>query len=171
MNEASAFWTAIQVQRNSFRVAERALVRQGFDVFAPQVERLVRRFGRDRTDRRLLFPGYIFATVDEERTAWRSILGTPGVSRIIRNGSRGPARLPIEFVNGLRTRCNPSGLLLPPREVGVGDRLRVTKGPFADLIATVERIDEMRRVRVLLQILGGEREVQISLDDTQTANA
>jgi transcriptional antiterminator RfaH len=32
----------------------------------------------------------------------------------------------------------------------------VTAGPFADLIGTLERLDDNDRVRVLLDILGGK---------------
>ena len=34
--------------------------------------------------------------------------------------------------------------------------MRVTAGPFAELIGTLERLDDQGRVRVLLDILGGK---------------
>jgi transcription antitermination factor NusG len=36
-----------------------------------------------------------------------------------------------------------------------GQSLRVTAGPFADLVGQLEWLDDKRRVRVLLELMGG----------------
>ncbi|MGA7458148.1 MAG: KOW motif-containing protein, partial [Methyloceanibacter sp.] len=44
----------------------------------------------------------------------------------------------------------------------IGDSIRVTAGPFAELLGTLERLDDHQRVRVLLDILGGKIPVLLS---------
>jgi transcription antitermination factor NusG len=44
---------------------------------------------------------------------------------------------------------------LTPRDAGLsgGQRARIQCGPFADFVGTLERLDEMGRVRVLLDMM------------------
>ncbi len=51
-----------------------------------------------------------------------------------------------------------------------GQSIKVTAGPFADLVGTLERLDEQERVRVLLDILGGKTPVAASLVVTLVAS-
>jgi transcription antitermination factor NusG len=43
--------------------------------------------------------------------------------------------------------------------------VRLTSGPFSEFVVKVERIDERKRIWILLDILGGSREVQVRLED------
>jgi len=42
-----------------------------------------------------------------------------------------------------------------------GGAVKVTAGPFADLVGQLERLDDNGRVRVLLEILGGKVRVAL----------
>ena len=50
-----------------------------------------------------------------------------------------------------------------------GRLVRLVKGPFADQVATIEQLDDRGRVRVLLDILGGETSVRVSTGDLAPA--
>lgn len=162
-------WITVQLKRNAFRPAEAALLRQDMAVFCPKVRKVVRRFGKAVPEAAPLFPGYLFVAVDLARPKWRAVANTYGVSRIVTRGAGEPAPVPDTLIDGLIARCDASGFLLPPRTVSPGDRVRLAAGAFADLVATVERIDERRRVWVLLEILGGLREVQVDLSEVRAA--
>lgn len=166
-----AYWCAVQLKRNAFRQAEASLLRQELDVFCPKTCRTVRRYGKLVQEQAPLFPGYLFVSIDPSRPVWRSIASTPGVSRIITKRAGEPATVPPSLIEGLQSRCDAAGLLLPPDSFNAGDRVRIASGAFADLVATVERIDEQRRVWVLLDILGGSREVQVDPKELQSADA
>ena len=56
------------------------------------------------------------------------------------------------------------GLLQFGQELRVGDRVRVTAGPFAEIFAICARLDDSDRVRVLLDIMGGQVPVSIDRD-------
>jgi transcriptional antiterminator RfaH len=45
-----------------------------------------------------------------------------------------------------------------------GQAVKVTAGPFADLVGQLERLDDNGRVRVLLEILGGKVRVALPQD-------
>ena len=159
----------MQIKRNAFRQAEGALFRQDFLVFCPKVRKSVRRFGRMVQEIAPLFPGYLFVGLDLERPKWRAVTNTPGVSRIVSRGAGEPAPLPETLMAGLIARCDIEGFLLPPRTLSPGDQVRLASGAFADFVATVERVDDKRRVWVLLEILGGLREVRVDLSQVQVA--
>lgn len=169
LNFPEQTWIAVQTKPNAFRQAEGALKRQDIPVFSPKVRKTVRRFGRIVPEVAPLFPGYLFVAVDLARPQWRAVKSTTGVSRIITRGVGEPAPLPECLMDGLIGRCDAEGFLLPPRTVSPGDQVRLASGAFADLVAKVERIDERRRVWVLLEILGGLREVRVDISQLRVA--
>jgi len=158
---SSLFWCAVVVKRAAARMAEARLGVQGFPVFAPKTTQLRRSFGRITKEQRLLFPGYIFAAVDLENPKWRAIFHTPGVSRIIMGSANAPAFVPPSFMEDLMARCDESGNLVPADPFKSGDRVCVTSGPFAGIVTTIEKVDEEKRVWILLDILGGGRAVTV----------
>lgn len=61
-------------------------------------------------------------------------------------------------------RCDQEGKLLPPKLLKPGDEVTMTKGPFADVIATIESVTPDRRVWVLMDIMGGQTRVAVQAD-------
>jgi transcriptional antiterminator RfaH len=53
---------------------------------------------------------------------------------------------------------------VPPKLLKPGDQVRLTSGPFADFLGTIEAIAPDRRVWVLLEIMGGQTRVAVSDD-------
>ena len=157
-------WFAVQTKPNAINIARRNLTRQGFINFAPTSE--VTRRHRDgfRTQQAPLFPGYIFVATDEHALRWRAINSTYGVSRIV-SFSGTPAPLPRGFVAGLRARCDADDRILPEPEPSAftpGEDVRITVGPFANLIGEILKLSSDRRVILLLDLLGGKIRVTVS---------
>ena len=164
-------WFAIQLKPNSFRIAERSLLRQDFRVFCPKTKKTVVKFGKPRVQIASLFSGYLFVRIDETRPSWRAISNTYGVSRIIADAQGVPSCLPSAFIKQLLLRCDEEGFILPPPTVSPGDQVRLAKGPFTEFVAKVERIDDRKRIWILLDILGGSREVEVKIEDLIKDNA
>jgi transcriptional antiterminator RfaH len=76
-------------------------------------------------------------------------------------GERFSVATPFGVVEGLGAACTADGHLHPGSVLGVGDRVRVLTGPFADLVGELARIDGVARVTVLLRLLGGEVPVSV----------
>ena len=135
--------------------AEANLVRQGFRVWLPVMERSRRHARRIETMRSALFPGYLFVELDIERAAWRAINGTFGVRRRLADGPH-PQALPEDFVAALRGAVGAGGLsTAAPADLRPGDAVRITAGPFTECAAVVLRLAPGERVEVLLEVLGG----------------
>ena len=158
-------WFAVQLKPNSFRIAERSLLRQDFQVFCPKTRKTVAKFGKTRVQVNALFSGYLFVKYDATRPSWRAISNTYGVSRIVADSHGVPSYLPKSFMDNLLLRCDAEGFILPPPSVQPGDHVRLASGPFSEFVAKVERIDDRKRIWILLDILGGSREVQVRLED------
>ncbi|MGP3699819.1 transcription termination/antitermination protein NusG [Rhodobacter sp. NSM] len=161
-------WYLVQTKPNAFRIAERNLLRQEFSIFSP-TQTQTRKYGtRFRHTVQQLFPGYLFVRFNPEFPQWRAINSTYGVSRLVTFGNV-PSPVPHALIAGLQQRCGSDGSLLPPDRLSAGDRIRIVAGPFADYVATVEQIDQDRRVWILLDILGGKTRTQIPVEQLQKA--
>ena len=108
-----------------------------------------------------LFPGYIFVSIESEKTPWRKINSTRGVVRIICQDGK-PNKVPLEIVFGLMNRCDNSGKLFPPTSLEYGDQVTVTSGALTNFVATVETIESNQRIWVLLEIMGQLTKVQVA---------
>ena len=161
-------WYLVQTKPNAFRIAERNLARQDIDVFCPTLAATQRHGTRYRSVIRQLFPGYLFVRFNGPSPQWHRVNSTYGVSRLITFADR-PGVVPQHLVDGLKQRCDDTGLLAPPVALAPGDRVRVVSGPFADFVATVERLDPDQRVWLLLDSLGGAMKLQIHQTALQNA--
>ncbi len=68
---------------------------------------------------------------------------------------------------GLRARCDATGLLLPPADLNVGDRVRVLAGPFADLITTIETLPDPQRIGMLIDLMGRKVKASVPRDQIE----
>lgn len=162
---AEPAWFAVQLKPNSFRIAERSLLRQNFVFCCPKIKKMTVKFGKPRVQISALFSGYMFIQVDKPNFNWRSISSTYGVSRVITNSLGAPSYLPSAFIKGLLKRCDAEGYILPPEILSEGDSVRFAQGALSQFIAKVERVDENKRIWLLLDILGGAREVEAKIED------
>ena len=93
--------------------------------------------------------------VDRTRDRWRSINGTLGVDRLLMYGGE-PQAVPVGVVEKLLAAADSQGNVRFDFHLKEGQAVKVTAGPFAELIGQLERLDDNGRVRVLLEILGGK---------------
>lgn len=163
-------WFVVQLKPNSAKRAERNLSRQGFRVFAPFEEATVRSGRHFKLVARPLFPGYFFVSFDPVRSPWRSINGTYGVARLISFSTVAPTLVPAALIRGLLAHCDSTGKYLSHDLPHGGDRVRIVAGPFAEFIATVDKIEPQRRVWVLLDILGASARIAVNANDLRLAS-
>jgi transcription elongation factor/antiterminator RfaH len=135
--------------------AEQQLANQGFRVFVPRYWKNRRHARKVETISAALFPRYIFVVLDRTRDRWRSINGTLGVDRLLMYGGE-PQPVPHGVVENLIAASDVEGTIRFDSRLKEGQTIKVTAGPFADLVGQLERFDDHGRVRVLLEILGGK---------------
>lgn len=153
-------WFLAQVRPNCDKMAERNLQRQRFQTFLPMHEETKRRAGRFISTLRPLFTGYMFVAFNTAKGGWRKINNTYGVTRLVSFGEE-PQPVPLDLISRLILRCDGGGRLLPPRILNPGDAVRISGGPFADFVATVENISPDQRVWVLLDLMGRTTRVAV----------
>lgn len=139
--------------------AEQQLRNQGFQTFLPKQVKTIRHARKLNTIVTGYFPSYLFVELDLGRHRWRCINGTFSVAHIIMFGDH-PAAVPRGIVEALIEASDDRGVLDRGSSFQVGQRVRLVAGPFADQLATIDRLDGCGRVKVLLDIVGGWVPVQ-----------
>lgn len=160
-------WYLVHTRPNCERKAELNLRAQGFETFLPQVDKTIRHARRFTSVRRPLFARYLFVRLDIGRDRWLSVNGTFGVSCLFTQEGR-PVAVPVGIVETLLAHSD-AGLTRLDRSLAEGQRVRILSGPMVDFTATVLRLDERRRVDVLLEIMGAA--VSVSVDRRALAPA
>lgn len=151
----SLSWYVAETQPRKEALAAFHLGRQDFDFFLPRYRKTRRHARKFDTVLAPLFPGYIFVRFDRTQTHWRSINGTFGVRRLICGEGGALQSLPTRVVEALQSRCSGDIFETAIDTIKPGEQVRIIHGPFTDLIAKVQSLDDRGRVALLLDVLGG----------------
>jgi transcriptional antiterminator NusG len=135
-----------------------------FDVVVPTEEEIEVKEGKRRTVERRVFPGYILVQMVMDEDSWYVVRNTPGVTGFVGMGND-PTPLRPEEVQAIMKRMEAEA----PRvkvTYKIGQKVRITDGPFADFMGTVSDIDmDKSKVRVFVSFFG--RETPVELDFLQ----
>lgn len=134
------------------------------EVVVPTEDEIEVRDGKRRTVERRVFPGYVMVHMKMSEDSWHVVRNTPGVTRFVGMGNR-PQPLSPQEVNQILRRMEAEA---PKIKVNfrVGQKVRITDGPFADFMGLVDKIDtERAKVTVLVSFFG--RETPVELDFLQ----
>ena len=158
-------WYALYTKPKKEHQVDVTLRGQGIETYLPTVQRKVRR--RDRPDRVVYFPCYMFARIDLTVVPRSTIDWMPGIRRIVGTGDQ-PAIVNDEIVEMVRQRLEAT------EEVGYGnlkhgDRVRIISGPLRDLEAVFDKpMSSADRVRILLDVVGRMTPVEIDYSDLKS---
>jgi transcriptional antiterminator RfaH len=157
-------WFCLKTQPKHEKLAAQFLRRQAdLEVFCPML-----RFQRvtvtgKKWFEEALFPGYIFARFPY-RTHFRLVASSMGVTKIVAFGGQ-PAVVANDIIEELRQFARDNEVVQIEPEVVPGDDITVLDGPFKGLRAVVTRVMPAKdRVAVLLDLLGTQREVEVTLN-------
>ena len=157
-------WFVAQYKKNSYLVAKKNLENQGLETFLPLVELTRRNNTKFFSKLRPLFPGYIFIAFDLHSFNWEKINNTIGLNRIIATNT-GPKCVPSDFINNLRSRCDLNDRLKKEEELMIGTEVEILRGPFANMIGTIESLEPQKRVSLLFEIMGRKTKTVVSTRD------
>ena len=107
-----------------------------------------------------IFPGYIFVCFDPRLITWTKINSTYGVSKILGFNNK-PSEIPSNLIKDLKIRYEINSNPARNETLKQGDSIKFFAGPFADVIAKVESVDENNRIWVLLEAMGGYRKLKL----------
>jgi transcription elongation factor/antiterminator RfaH len=160
-------WYVLRAHHWQESRAESNLNNGGLETFLPWVRTTSRRRHRDREP---LFPQYLFARFDAEKS-FHDVIFTRGVQSIVRIGGD-LATVADGVIEFFRSRVDDAGLIPLGRKLEPGARVRIHSGPFAELAGVVERnLPGSQRVLVLLQSVGPAVRVEVPADHVALQNA
>jgi len=151
-------WYALYTKPHSEYQVDGLLREAGAETYLPAVQRRLKR--RDRPNRVVYFPCYLFARLDLEVTPLSSITWMPGMRCIICAGEE-PVMVADDLIELIRQQLQGT------EHTGYGnlrqgDAVRITSGPLRDLEAVFEQpLKAAQRVRILLDVMGRMTEVEI----------
>lgn len=159
----SRLWHVVICKPRQESVAAENLLRQGFDVYFPQLQTQQRRQGSWVESIQPLFPRYLFVHVDAALQSTAPIRSTRGALGLVRFGAE-PAVVPAAVIAAIRSReAAVSGLHADPaRNFHGGDRICIQEGPLAGLDGIFASDDGDARVVILLELLGKTNRVKVS---------
>ena len=106
---------------------------------------------------RPLFSGYMFVSFELDTAPWGKINSTVGVKRLVSFNEA----LPTDLITRLMARCDTHGKVLPADQFAPGDEVQVISGPFADYIATIEKIDADNCIWLLMEFMGQKTQMAV----------
>src|SRR5215471_14517515 len=152
------YWCCAQVEQSRDRLAWHCLTLAGYKIYQPLLREPRRSHGRKIIATPPLFPGYLFVWVVQ---GWWDARWSAGVRRLVMDGEQ-PARVPDAVIAEIKSR-ERNGFVELPKLHGLkpGMRVRVISGPLGEQIGMLAALRPHERVLVLLQLLGGERPVEL----------
>jgi transcriptional antiterminator RfaH len=163
-------WFVVRTHPNSEFKALANILRQGYGAYLPRYRKRRRHARKTDVVQSPLFPGYLFVEMDPERARWRALNSTLGVSELIcQNGM--PAVVPDDVIGTIRAHEDVEGYVLLGYQTNLkpGDAARIDRGAMADRIGIFDCLSDRDRVFVLLDLLGRQVRVELSLADLSPA--
>jgi transcription antitermination factor NusG len=74
-------------------------------------------------------------------------------------------------VEALIEACDSEQVIHWQHELNAGQEIRVINGPFAELLGQLESMTESGRLRVLLNIMGGQTPVVLPIEQVAAADS
>ncbi len=170
-----AKWYVIHIQTSYEQRVKNALVQRIkslgvedkiFDVVIPTREVVVVKKGKKTKATEKVFPGYILVKMILDDDSWLVVRTTEGVTGFVGAGLK-PTPISDREVEAIMKFVEQEQPKFKAK-FSVGEAVKITEGPFADFLGTIEAIDEERgKVKVLVSIF--DRETPVELDFLQVA--
>ncbi|QQS44635.1 transcription termination/antitermination factor NusG [Candidatus Roizmanbacteria bacterium] len=135
-----------------------------FEIIVPTREVVVIKKGKKTKQKEKVFPGYIFVRMDLNDQSWLVVRTTEGVTGFIGAGTK-PTPISDKEVSAIMRFVEQEQPKFKAK-FSIGEAVKITEGPFADFLGSVEEIDEEKgKIRVLVSIF--DRETPVELDFLQ----
>lgn len=137
-----------------------------FDVVIPTREIVVVKKGKKTKATEKVFPGYVLVRMILDDDSWLVVRTTEGVTGFVGAGLK-PTAISEKEVEAIMRFVQQEQPKFKTK-FSTGEAVKITEGPFADFLGTIEAVDEERgKVKVLVSIF--DRETPVELDFLQVA--
>jgi len=143
------------------KIANLKLQSKIFRIIIPVEKEIKYKAGKKKEINKRLFPGYIFIEMILDNETWSFIRSIQGVTGFV-----GPQEKPTPLTEAELEKIRPfieGRVIIKKNELNIGNKVRITNGPFKDTQGVVEKIiPEKNKVVVSIIIFG--REIPTELD-------
>lgn len=135
-----------------------------FEIIVPMRDIVTINKGKKRQKKEKVFPGYILVRMILDNDSWIVVRTTQGITGFVGAGTK-PTAISDKEVQAIMKFVRQEQPKFKAK-FSVGEAVKVTDGPFADMVGTISQIDEDKgKVTVLVLIFG--RETPVELDFLQ----
>jgi transcription antitermination factor NusG len=176
-------WHVVHTLARLERLAYAHLRRAGYEIYTPQTRetRKPKRSALSHNQRkhinlmetqviRPLFPRYSFVRFNSERDPWHDIFKMAGIHGMFCNGGL-PVPVRDGLIDGLKA-SEVNGAIPAQKPVvellyRIGERVRVSDGPFKYFTAQIARIGDDDRITLLVHLLGKEMPFEFTAEQIE----
>ena len=145
-------WYLIRTKPNAHLTASSNLMNQKFEVFLPLMLKTTKQAGKFVNKKVPFFPSYLFIGSKTDQMSWNSINSTRGVACAVTLDGKYRA-ISNSIIEQLREKFDKEGVLQRSDQVKIGDLVKINRGPFANFICEVQKINDRQRICVLIEML------------------
>ena len=158
-------WRVLWTHSNCEQLVYDQLAAKGFDLFLPTVQAWSRRGGVRRLARTPMFGGYLFLRHAMDKASYLEVYKARGLVRILGERWDRLAVVPDSEIEAIQTLIHSGHAILPYPYLQQGQRVRIRRGPMADVEGILVRVNPRKGLLVVsVNLL--QRSVAVHLDCT-----
>lgn len=141
-----------------------------FRVIVPEQKEIEFKDGVKKEKIKKMFPGYVIVEMVMSDEAWYIVRNTQGVTGFIGSSGKGAKPIPLnpQEVDKILGNMGMSRIDLS-KDLVEGKKVKITDGPFKDMIGKIETIDlKQQRLTLLLDLFGQETSVEAELSQIES---
>ena len=142
-------WYLLKTKPNQEAIALRNLHNQDYDTYCPNA------FINNK--KVILFPGYIFINLDNNKQNWLPIRSTKGVLNFVRFGLNF-AKVPSNIIQIIKkNEQNTLNKIINIDDFKPGDKVQITEGIFKNCSAIFKSFKSSDRIILFINLLGKQQ--------------
>ena len=140
-----------------------------FRVIVPEQTIVEYKDGVKKEKVKKMFPGYVLVEMIMSDEVWFIVRNTQGVTGFIGSSGKGAKPIPLmpDEVDRILSSMGMSRIDLA-NDLAEGKKVRITNGPFKNMIGKISSYDlENKKVELLVDLFGQEASVEVELSEIE----
>jgi len=142
-------WRVLWTHSNCEQLVSDQLAARGFDPFLPTVEAWSRRGGVRHLSRTPLFRGYLFLSHAMDKASYLEVYKARGLVRLLGERWDRLDAVPDAEIEAIQKLIHSGSPILPYPYLREGQRVRIRRGPLADVEGIVVRVSPKKGLLVV----------------------
>lgn len=142
------------------------------EVLVPEETVVSHANGRKRTIKKKFFPGYVLIKMIMNDTTWHLVKNSDKITGFVGGTPMKPAPITEEEALYMTNQATGQAAAQPrvTFSYSEGDQVRVTEGPFATFVGTVEAVNDKGKIKVNVSIFGRPTPVELDFSQVEKVN-